>query len=249
MSSKSTPATAHVVSVSKGGGDTESEDAAAVRTEAMPVRGALSDGATEAAYAGQWARILAEGVVETDLTVDSIEAALPHWRTEWQTLVKGASAETPWYVQIKADEGAFAALAGLEVLPGGTWRALSVGDSCVFHLRDGQVQRSWPFESPDAFTTRPALLPSRSDQRVPPPATTTGVWQSEDVFLLATDAVAAWLLRTTPLAIAHLDEASIRESIMAARADETLRNDDATVLVLTVQADRGDARSKAVGQG
>jgi hypothetical protein len=139
-------------------------------------------------------------------------------------------------VAAKAAEGAFAAVLGLSLHADGRWRAVSVGDCCLFHLRGEELLQSWPFGSADAFTNRPALVPSRPSRDVPSPDDTTGSWRPGDRFLLATDAVAAWLMDGDPGAVGSLDADAFRERVGAARADGALRNDDATLLVLELTA-------------
>lgn len=211
------------------------EDAHAVRAGDGPVRAAVADGATESAFARPWAEALVEGYVRGGVSgAEALAAHLPAWRRAWEEAVRPRLAGLPWYAAAKADEGAFAALLGLAVDPGGAWHALSVGDACLFHLRDEEVLASWPFEDADAFTNRPALLATRPDVSAPPVAERAGRWRSGDAFLLATDALAAWLLRTDPADARMWDAARFEARVAEGRADGTLRNDDITLLVLEV---------------
>jgi len=213
------------------------EDAAAVSVEQWPVCGAVADGATESVFARTWAKRLVRGIVQKEATTaEALHDILPDWQAEWQDGVTERAADRPWYVGAKAAEGAFAAVLGLSLHPDGQWRAVSVGDCCLFHLRDGAVQQTWPFDTPDAFTNRPALVPSRSDREAPAPETMSGTWEPEDRFLLATDAVAAWLMDDDPAAVSALRPDAAQERIKAARAEGELRNDDATLLVLELTA-------------
>jgi hypothetical protein len=143
-------------------------------------------------------------------------------------------------VAAKAAEGAFATVLGLSLHADGRWRAVSVGDCCLFHVRGDALVRRWPFASPDDFTNRPALVPSRSDRRVPAPERTDGPWRPGDRFLLATDAVAAWLLHEEDAATRDWDPDSFRAAVGRARDDGSLRNDDATLLVLDLASPRAD---------
>jgi hypothetical protein len=226
--------TSRHLSVSKRGEATESEDAAAVRPDAWPVRAAVADGATESVFAGRWAERLVEGMVEREATPEALADALPDWQARWRAEVGAQTPTAPWYVQAKVTEGAFATLLALELQRDGRWRALTVGDGGLFQLRDGTVQRAWPTAAPDAFTNRPALVPSRSDRSVPTPKTTHSDWRPGDTFLLATDAVAAWLLRIGPAQARHWTADTFRAAVHAARAEDTLRTDDATLLVLEI---------------
>ena len=235
-----------------GSEEAEYEDAAAVATEDWPVCAAVADGATESVFARAWAEHLARGLLDRGATTaEAFRDAIPDWRVEWRRRRGDRTEERPWYVAAKAAEGAFAALLGLSLHANGRWRAVSIGDCCLFQVRDEGLARSWPFEAPDTFTNRPALVPSRSDRSVPSPETASGTWQPQDTFLLATDAVAAWLLGgdssedaerpTGPPVAADWDEETFQRIVETARAEGALRNDDATLLVVHVPM-RGNIR-------
>jgi len=226
-----------VWAVSKGGEAMDVyEDAAHVRSDAWPIRAAVADGATESAFAGAWAERLARGVVEEDATTpEALCRAVPAWQAAWRAAVRERAAGRPWYVGAKAEEGAFATLLGLSLRAGGQWRAVGVGDCCLFRVRDEALVRSWPFDAGEAFTNRPALVPSRPNQTVPTPEAASGEWSAGDAFVLATDAVAAWLLNpespVEPATVGAWDEEQFRRAVEQGRTENTLRNDDATLLV------------------
>lgn len=228
--------------VPKAGGDeADYEDASAAATDRWPVCAAVADGATEAAFSGDWAERLVRGIVETDATTgEKLHDGLPHWQEKWRTYTQARAKEKAWYVSAKASEGAFAAVLGLSLHPDGQWRAVSVGDCCLFHVREGETLRSWPYDAPEAFTNRPALVPSRSAQGVPAPEETAGTWRASDRFLLASDAVAAWLLEAGPASLQARTREQARSRVTAARTEGALQNDDATLLVLEVSSSAGD---------
>jgi len=225
------------LAVPKGGASTdEYEDAAAVREEAWPVRAAVADGATESAFARPWAETLAGGLCTIEITPDALLDTLPDWRSSWTEAHADRMVELPWYGAAKTREGAFATLLGLELRREGHWRAISVGDGLLVHLRDDAVRRTWPYASPEDFTNRPALLASRHGHPSPDAddcRAVTGTWTKDDTFLLATDAVAAWLLRTGPEKAQTWTADDFREAVDSARAEGSLRNDDSTLLMLT----------------
>ena len=235
------PVTAHAWTMPKGGESTETyEDAASVRPDAWSVRGAVADGATESVFARSWAECLAQGLVErAATTLGAFRDAVPEWQGAWTDAVRERAGGRPWYVKAKAEEeGAFAALLGLTLRTGGRWRAVSVGDCCLFQVRDGALVRSWPFGAADEFTNRPALVPSRPERELPRPEFASGTWAPGDTILLATDAAAAWLLSpgssVGPADAGAWNEAQCRRAVERGRAAGTLRNDDTTLLVLHV---------------
>jgi len=224
--------------VPKAGGEAgDYEDAAAVAVDGVPACAAVADGATESVFARAWAKRLVRGVVQDATTTpEAFAEAVPTWQEAWAADARGRAGDRPWYVAAKAAEGAFAAVLGLSLHADGRWRAVAVGDCCLFHLRDETHLQSWPFEATDAFTNRPALVPSTEARELPSPDAITGTWQPGDRFLLATDAVAAWLMNEDPVPVGTLDAGAFQEHVESARADGSLRNDDATLLVLDLVA-------------
>jgi hypothetical protein len=242
------PSVSHwTCSVPKSGGDdTDYEDAASIAAGNWPVRAAVADGATESVYAGLWAEMLVDTFVEVGPDPEALPAAVQARQAEWRTAVQERAAEQPWYVQAKAEEGAFATGLVFSVHDDGTWAAASIGDCCLFHLR-GETVQAWPTDDPEAYTNRPDLIPSRGADRIPTPDTTTGRWVPGDTFLLATDAVAAWLLRAGPRSVLEAD-ASFEATVETARADATLRNDDATLLILELTDSPGDGEPSSTSE-
>jgi len=231
----STPSLSHrIYSVPKAGGkDADCEDAAAISAENWPVCASVADGATESAFSGLWARMLVhKGGSRTVTDEAAFRTAVKESRAEWRKAVAERAADGPWYVQAKAEEGAFAAVLRFALQEDGSWTALSVGDCCLLLLRDGHVRRSWPFEDPDAFSNRPPLVASRPNESVPSPQTASGTWAHGDTVLLATDAAAAWLLQMENVDVEDWGQEAFREAVDRARDDGSLRNDDVTLLVL-----------------
>lgn len=222
-----------ILTVPKAGAEEgENEDAAAVWTTSWPVRAAVADGATESMFAKRWAETLVEGLETVEMSPTALTDALPEWRADWKAAVSGQAESLPWYASAKADEGTFATLLGLEIHSDGRWSALAVGDCTLMHVHEGRLETAWPHGSSDAFSNRPSLLSTLPDRDVPTPDATTGTWHAGDAFLLATDAVAAWLLDTDPVAARAWDAQEFAETVAAARSNDSLRNDDSTLVVL-----------------
>jgi hypothetical protein len=133
------------------------------------------------------------------------------------------------------------------------WRAVAVGDSCLFHTRGSRLLASFPVEHAADFGNMPRLLGSRSsrpDKLSEGWDRAHGRWKPRDRFLLMTDALAQWFLRQTetgkhPLeAITRLlAEAEPHKAfpgwVEERRDRQGLRNDDVTLLVVDVPA-QGD---------
>ncbi|RMF60034.1 MAG: hypothetical protein D6746_07415 [Bacteroidetes bacterium] len=220
-----------------GHADADYEDAFAVPSPGgWPYRAAVADGATETAFAAWWARALVEGYVAGEAGSPAALAAMVEGRrAAWQAAVADVLPAGPWYLADKVREGAAAALLGLTLHEQGTWQALAVGDCCLFHVRGGQVHLRWPVADPSGFGHRPALVHSRSGPKLAVEER-TGIWHPGDRFVLATDALAAWLM--TSRAEAHWTEENFADRIAHDRT-RGLRNDDVTLVVIDLDPDPG----------
>lgn len=212
--------TARAVSVAKAGhGAHENEDAWAT----AGTRAAVADGATETAFAGAWARHLARAACASPALLDAIAHARASWPSHLAPLLVGQ----PWFVQAKADEGAFAAVLVVQV-EGREVRAEAVGDANLFVLGPREVRRAWPYEDAEAFGMRPALVGTAGD--VPPVQAWRTRLGTDESLLLATDALAAYVLRTGALPEAFW---TAPEHAVDQARRQGLRNDDVTALLLT----------------
>jgi hypothetical protein len=171
----------------------ENEDAVAAAPKAL--RFAVSDGATEGWQSGGWARRLAGAFVRRPPTPADFDRWLASVRKGW----KPPPAAESWYAEIKQEQGSFATLLGVEFKPakgrGLVWKAVAVGDSCLVAIREGKVELAFPVADVAEFGSRPELVPSSAAVKCPEPQWLTGRAGPGDLFLLATDAVAAALLR------------------------------------------------------
>ena len=147
-------------------------------------------------------------------------------------------------------QGTFAALLALELTTDETgtgcqWHAAAVGDSCLFHVRGEDVLVSFPLDDPEDFNNRPLLLGSVGpDEKCLNQRTHEGGWQSGDTFYLMTDALACWFLKNlrergglqaTQDASAITDEQGFREWVQAKRDEGSMRNDDCTLVRVTIR--------------
>ncbi len=223
----------------KAGNSTEEyEDAfapaRALDSDCAEFRCAVADGATETSFSGLWAQILVDAFVGDRLPhvkPETLYALSAQWRgaIDARTALK----PLPWYALEKLERGAFSALMGLSIRADGGWRALCVGDSCLFHVRPQQAIRAFPYHTPDQFDNHPALLSTRSDAAVGA-RVARGKWQDGDYFLLMTDALAHFFLSQrifrARLAAASLDQTGFERLVTGARSDHICRNDDVTFL-------------------
>lgn len=207
---------------------------------------AVADGATESSFSGEWARILTEAYCRRAIRESVTNRSLAELRRKWLSTTERA--QLPWYAEQKAASGAFAALVGLTIHCDKTrrWDALAVGDCCLFQIRNGICVAAFPITEPEAFNNGPYLLSSNEAQNADLRAhlrIERGEWESEDVFYLASDAVAAWFLRSALdgnepwRVLSDLGTEDERQPfddfINSLRDAGALKNDDVTLLRVT----------------
>ncbi len=242
-----------------GNGPDENEDACRVAIpepadcRERPARLAIADGATEAAFSREWANLLVDRFVDQEPLdpQNPSEATLAAWlepcRTEWNESVRRRS--IPWHGRAKVRAGAMATFLGVNLQgnAGGElrWKAVAVGDCCLFVVREGCLHTAFPVDDPSDFGNTPHLLCSNPDSDLATGhiSTSGGICQRGDVIILATDAVACWALTQrrrgadpwSALAGLHNGSNADRERWVAERrADRSMRNDDATLLAVRI---------------
>jgi hypothetical protein len=204
-------------------------------------RCAVADGASESAFAREWAQLLVRNFGRGRFHLDYLQRL-------WKKLV--AKQKLPWYLQAKVSKGAHAALVGLSIGDGDrrAWRALAIGDSCLFHIRDEKLILAGPVTKSEDFDNSPFLLSTRCETPIPREAdhvhVLSGTWEPKDTFYLASDAMSQWLLaeeeagRPPWQTLCQLGTGAEAQPFQAMveqlRADNKLHNDDTTLLRLEV---------------
>ena len=217
----------------------ENEDATAA--DSKRVRFALADGATEGWQSGGWAQHLAKSYIAKPPGPANFQEWLASVRKNW---TPRASTNEAWYAEVKAEQGSFATLLGLEFRlgsdpPGLVWKAVAVGDSCLFVVRRGKLELAFPVDSAAAFGNQPPLVASGRERTCPEPEWLAGWSEPGDLFLLATDAVAKFLLESGMNRIAVTAEKAIASGTATPLVEllEELRarlNDDASIIAIRV---------------
>ncbi len=178
----------------------ECEDAIGIN--AALSRFAVVDGATEAFDARSWATLLAESWVEDEMatvSIDAFRSCVAEQSLRLHATWHGRALS--WYAEEKARSGSYAAFVGVQFdmnakLP--RWQAIALGDCCLIQLRKGAIERSFPLVDDEQFTSSPVLVPSlesMQDAALSKTLIDSGTIENEDVFLLLSDAVAAWYLK------------------------------------------------------
>ena len=233
----------------RGNRSEEYEDAlrpARLDREVSVMRCAVADGATETSFSGEWADLLVRAYCRGRLGQRNLDTGLAAVRERWRSTV--GARPLPWYAEEKLRSGAFSSLIGLTISAasrhGWRWRAMAIGDSCLFHIRDETLELAFPLASPAEFTSRPRLLSTNQAANVGLEGATLrqrGEARPGDRFLLAADALACWALTRheagEPVWCLLSRAAAMPPDDFAAWMDElrsagTLRNDDVTLLHL-----------------
>ena len=206
------------------------------------IRVAVADGATESSFAKLWAVLLAESYVRSEVTGAEFFERLQPARRLWRQRLAGRP--LPWFASEKAEQGAFAAFLGVQIdAHNNRWTALAVGDCCLMQVDDVgkkmRVLKAFPLEKSSQFTMSPYLIGSRSNGEPPNERIqiSKGSLRDGDMLLLASDALAAWLLKRhedgRPLWRWLYRKLSTPESFAALVAygrKNGLRNDDFTLV-------------------
>lgn len=214
-------------------------------SNSVQTRYAVSDGASESFDSKSWARLLVEKYVD-DAAVDRdwVSASVDEY------VHKARYDELSWSKQLAFDRGSFATLLGIELANNGTdLEVLAIGDSVAFHVSGGALAASYPYTCAEQFDARPRLLSTlrAANEFVAEPGFITEhssrTWTPKpgDTLILATDAVAQWMLReigaeqssVRSLLDIHSPERFAR-LVTRLRDARRMRVDDATVLRFVV---------------
>ncbi|WP_216918037.1 hypothetical protein [Nocardia noduli] len=207
----------------------ENEDRAGVGAR----RFAVADGASTTARPEIWADILVYSYV-AERNDPFHPVVLAQLRAQWHHEVTQLG--LPWYAERKLQEGGAATFVGLD-LDEDTQRyqATAVGDTCLMHWRDTTLLVAGPLNLPDQFSNTPDLVSTHAGDHRHQAAIwhAYGDYQPGDRFVLATDALAKYLLHQQLCGFSvDLDDALDRfdDWVVDARVGDGLGNDDTTVV-------------------
>lgn len=245
---------------------------------------ALCDGATRSFLPGEWAQILANHVcekglppIETELRM-WLEPARQRWERERQRRLEQVgdqASSASWWMNTPG-RGAAATLFAItfseESRDGEIeYRSVMRGDTCGFHVRNGQLIRAMPFGDIESFSMHPDCLMSIGEGKEPVLKHVRDAARPGDLFFVATDALAKWILtrhhaKSDPWStLLELDtEDQLREFADHERAAERpergrMEEDDVSLLVIKLSGadeprrplgeDAHDARRQSRGGG
>ena len=243
--------------VKDGNSETEWEDGAGFDESGPTPRFVVVDGATEAYDSLRWV----EQLVSSFLDQGSARPEAPPFERiamqNWFELMQQRWVEqAPPFADIIEErkftrEGCLASLLGCELLdlddPTPRWKAMALGDSLLFHVRDSLLLQHFPpLRAQDFGTTPPGVrtLPLALKQMVKGLTFSSGKLHPGDLLFLATDALAHWILlrnKQEPQmlwnALSVLDHDGLfTRLVVKARASQEMQNDDVTLLRVQVIA-------------
>lgn len=246
----------------EGNSSDEYEDAfylSNLKNKGSPLRYAVSDGATEAAFSRLWATLLAKAYGSGLLQPAKFEEDLHFLQRIWKKRVDRHHhhRSLPWYAEEKLKMGSGATLTGLSIFHEtdnkkcGKWEAVSIGDSCLFQIRCGVIVAAYPFMVSSKFRQHPLLISTNtnSNGRIEIQKDfCSGEWQIGDYFFLMTDAIANCFLsryertarpwQATNLMTRYLNSSQAIEYIKSLRLKGELRNDDVTIVEIKISEGR-----------
>ena len=226
----------------------------ACRQNKEMARYAVADGATQSFFPKEWADLLVEHFCE---------ASVPYpTKNSWRSWIKPV--QEKWHVRVarKVEERdvfflnnpfnfkqpAASTFIGVEFdRAQANWQAMIVGDSCIFHLSACEF-RSYVIEKSTGFTNRPRVFASYDKDNNFEPSFVKCDTTPGDTIILATDALAQWILRNEEAgrrneALGELkeieNENQFHEFVHRARTDEYIHlvNDDVTLMIISVEED------------
>ena len=219
---------------------------------------AIADGVTSGIFSRQWAKILTRAAIEK-WPDPSDKEQFPAWlvdlRTQWEAEIDTSG--LAWYQRAKLREGGFSTLVWMRLLNNdklsdgpneSAAEVMAIGDSCLFHVRDDELLESFPLHSSHEFDSSPLVLGSvdlnRDDQLQFERLEIS--CRTNDLFVLCTDAVAAWALERQEQGEAvpwsrywEISPEAWASEVCDLRMHSKMRYDDATVLLLRVSSTAG----------
>lgn len=221
-------------------------------------RYAVADGATLSFFPRQWADLLVKRFCYQEefplsLEEDNWEVWIEPIQQEWLESVSETVQETKDYMlvdRLSKRESALSTFIGIEFdIDKGEWKALILGDSCLFH-QSGSEFKSYLLEKITDFQYRPKSFASfQNDNPVGGlPEVKSDKALPGDLFILATDALAKWIVQHRENGEDKLQKALDRlkqietdeqfeEFVDLTRDQEDIRliNDDVTLMLISVE--------------
>lgn len=217
-------------------------------------RYAVADGATRSFFPKEWAQLLVEHFCETALPFpkdDNWKAWMKPIQEKWYTGVAERVRNRPRFYLVEsfvAQESAASTFIGLEFdKDKEEWQAIIIGDSCLFHINKLGDFKPYLVLNSNAFDNRPEAFTSFEKDNKFNPSFVRGCANPGDKFILATDALAKWVLQHREAGkfnsglnrLLQIESGTqFLEFVESSRVDEDIRlvNDDVTLMTILVES-------------
>lgn len=218
----------------------------------------IADGVSSAIFCGPWASILTEAVVADPPNPEDAQefaAWLDRQRRLWAGRIDTSG--LAWFQRAKLPAGAFSTLLWLQIGDAGEasagayggyrLHARAIGDSCLFHVRGGELVRTFPLQSSAELQADPIVLGSVDLKRdhFLQFASLDEYCYPDDSLILCTDAVAEWALKSYEAGdppvwddFWKMSDEDWRAGIDWLRHERQMRYDDTTMMLLRVTPQR-----------
>ncbi len=207
------------------------------------IRFAISDGATESSFSKEWSYLLVSSYKDKSYEKDRLPYTLKGISYTWQSIVDAI--ELPWYSQQKAEIGAFATFLGLTVnRVQNTFETVAIGDCTLFQVRNDELILTFPVTSIEEFGNTPNLIATNFDYQTEFEKTLaygSGSIETNDLIILATDAIAAWIFKEKDAGekpwnhlsnILEIYSDDFENWLNNKRRTNEIKNDDVTLVIL-----------------
>jgi hypothetical protein len=212
------------------------------------IRFAISDGATESSFSKEWSDLLVSGYKDQFFDKNHLSITIKKISETWQSIV--SNIELPWYAQQKAETGAFATFLGLTInREENTYNAIAIGDCTLFQIRNNELIYSFPILTFEQFDSTPKLISSipKYQKNLEELAEyTEKEIHPNDLILIATDAIAAWIFKKKEASEKPWQELSTLLNYEDYKTDFTnwlnnkrreneIKNDDVTLILINFE--------------
>ena len=238
-------------------GETLSDCQDAAEFNEDEARYAVADGATRSFFPKMWADLLVKNFCE-ETTLSLEKQNWKGWITslqqKWLQQAISTVQETERFISIdrlSRSESAAATFVGLEIdRTQAEWKAMIIGDSCLFHIEDGELKEIYLIKKSEHFTNRPEVFASFAKDSSYEPTFVKGQINAGDMFILATDALAKWIIQHAEAGkledglkhLIRIDRNKQQFDDFVEKARETegihLANDDVTLMLISVKSDQ-----------
>lgn len=208
---------------------------------------AIADGVSNSFESKIWANILVKYFTEikdiNPLFFSKVTAEWYQWQGRYIEDRLRNNKPLKWYEEEGLKKGPSSTLLGLLLVKeddGSKWKAVSIGDSCLFLVRDNRLEVEFPTSIFTEFNDFPSQVSlegiKRNNLNV---RTFEGELYSRDRIYLLTDAIAEWFLKEKN----HIpwdklsdikNEDEFVKFIQDLREKEDIRNDDITCMCIRV---------------